>query len=218
MNNEKKKTLLVTALAVVLIGVGAFQFVPKGASAAKSAPKTSAVKDDKKTDPNTQTAQNEPDPQQEALKAMVKDPLPKRDPFQPGDLPEVAAPTTVPTPPVAAPSQPNRTGTPHAGSGVITHPLPPVDPGRISGNFPSGNVTINPGAPLRTPGEFAYKVTGVISGPKPMAVFEDDGGNQRLVPVGGSIDGDSRVVGIENGKVHIRHRGKDQTLTLSEGQ
>ena len=80
-----------------------------------------------------------------------------------------------------------------------------------------GNIGLSKSAPLRQPTEFAYTLKGVLVGKKPMAVFEDDNGNQRLVPLGGSLDGDSKVVGIEKGKVRIRHRGKDQTHTLPEG-
>jgi type II secretory pathway component PulC len=80
-----------------------------------------------------------------------------------------------------------------------------------------GGAGLTQGAPLRQPGEFAYQVKGVIVGKKPMAVFEDDNGNQRLVPLGGSLDGDSKVVAIEKGKVRIRHHGKEKTLDLPEG-
>jgi hypothetical protein len=62
-----------------------------------------------------------------------------------------------------------------------------------------------------------FQVKGVIVGQKPMAVIEDDNGSQRLVPLGGSVDSDSTVVGIEKGKVKIRHKGKNKTLNLPEG-
>lgn len=53
-----------------------------------------------------------------------------------------------------------------------------------------------------------------MTGSKPIAVFSDSNGNQRLVPVGGSLDGDSKVVAVEKGSVTIEHRGKKQRLSL----
>jgi hypothetical protein len=50
-----------------------------------------------------------------------------------------------------------------------------------------------------------------------MAVFKDSQGNQRIVPLGGYVDADTKVVGIERGKVRVKTRDGEQTLTL-EGQ
>ena len=76
-----------------------------------------------------------------------------------------------------------------------------------------GAVTISQTGP--DPNQFSYTVSGVITGGnKPAAVFTDSSGNQRLVPVGGSLDGDSKVVAIDRGNVTIEHRGKKQRLSL----
>ncbi len=64
------------------------------------------------------------------------------------------------------------------------------------------------------PSAFGYTVSGTMTGgDKPVAVFTDSNGNQRLVPVGGSLDGDSKVISIEKGSVVIEHRGKKQRIS-----
>jgi len=158
---------------------------------------------------------------------MVSKPYPARDPFAPQYKGGTADPNSAATPVTAAPTQPVRQ--PVASSGFHRPPAleggtkpwePPMGGGlgNPAGSTPvGGGIGLSKGAPLRQPSEFAYTLKGVIVGNKPMAVFEDDNGNQRLVPLGGSVDGDSKVVGIEKGKVRIRHRGKDQTHTLPEG-
>ena len=181
---------------------------------------------------NSAVAENETDPQKALLMQMVSKPYPARDPFAPQYKDGTADPNaaSTPAPANAAPTQPVRQ--PVASNGFRRPPPleggtkpwePPVTGGSGLSN-PAGSTTpigggigLSKGAPLRQPNEFAYTLKGVLVGNKPMAVFEDDNGNQRLVPLGGSVDGDSKVVGIEKGKVRIRHRGKDQTHTLPEG-
>ncbi|MBS1723771.1 MAG: hypothetical protein JSS66_12555 [Armatimonadetes bacterium] len=164
----------------------------------------------------TGTAEAETDPQRQVLLQMVKNPLPRRDPFESQDN---RAPDTTPAQPVqTAPQQPVKpVHRPTAERFAYSAPVSP-----LAGTLPNGGTSpgmdVSHAPPLRQPSEFAYKVTGVIVGHKPMAVFEDDSGNQRLVPVGGSIDGDSKVVGVERGKVRIVHRGKEKTLSPQEGQ
>lgn len=226
MKNEKKKTMVLIGMGVVLLAVGAFQFIGKGSSTpapvateAKNQAGAAAVYNGGGGDKAATKDEKEMDPQRAMLIAMVKDPLPKRDPFEP-----IGSPTpqeTTPVPPVVTQPAPQIK---HAGGGRNNSQFVggpgPYDPlpggGQIGTPNPATNITS--AAPLRQPNEFAYKVKGILNGPKPMAVFEDDGGNQRLVPLGGSVDSDSKVVGIEKGKVHIRHKGKDKVVDLSEGQ
>jgi hypothetical protein len=166
-------------------------------------------------------SEKETDPQRAMLMALVKDPRPRRDPFEPigSPMPQEAAPVQPVASQTATPTKhvgggPRNLGGSYAGSPGPYNPLP--DGGQIGS--PSATTDLTKAAPLRQPNEFAYRVKGILNGPKPMAVFEDDSGNQRLVPLGGSVDGDSKVVGIEKGKVHIRHKGKDKVVDLSEGQ
>lgn len=138
--------------------------------------------------------------------------LSPRDPF----MPVGTAASPAPTEPKPEPKQEPRP-TPQRPQTQARPPreLPPfaVSPGPLPGV--GGPVGIQPGAPLRQPGEFSYTVSGVIVGAKPAAVFTDDSGRQRLVTAGGAFDGDSRVVSVTADKVVVRHRGK--TLTLSVG-
>jgi hypothetical protein len=53
-----------------------------------------------------------------------------------------------------------------------------------------------------------YSVVGVIQGAKPMAVVDDGSGNQKLVAVGSSIDGDTRLIGVDSSSVSVVIRGK----------
>lgn len=212
---KNKKTLVLVALVVVLVGVGAFGFLkPEPKYEPKVVARSGDTEEVSPTSAQMKTAPAKgKDERAEQLMALVTGPLTARDPFEPlGTMgmegvtpPKVAGTSTVPPPPVSRPAQ-------------RTPVVPPLEP--LAGSFgsPSPGMGLAPSSPLRQPSEFGYRVKGVVVGAKPVAVLEDEGGNQRLVPLGGSIDGDSRVVGIEKGRIRIRHRGKVQTLTLSEGQ
>jgi hypothetical protein len=178
------------------------------------------------TSENGNVAVQETDPQKAILLQMVSKPYPARDPFTPQSKVDPNAPTTTaPTPPTTtAPvarqpvaSNSTRRPPPLGGGYKPWEALPSGTGVGASSNPAATGPILSKGAPLRQPDEFAYTLKGVLVGSHPMAVFEDDSGNQRLVPLGGSLDGDSKVVGIEKGKVRIRHRGKDQTHTLPEG-
>jgi hypothetical protein len=98
-------------------------------------------------------------------------------------------------------------------SNQSNYSIAPFSP--LPGNLGSagGPVTLSASGP--DPSRFGYTVSGVITGGgKPAAVFTDSSGNQRLVPVGGSLDGDSKVVSIDRSNVTIEHRGKTQRLSL----
>ena len=223
MSKDKKKTMVVAGLGVLLLTVGAFQFIGKGsgstpvAETAKqqaTAAKTYAAEAEGKPVAKAE----ETDPQRAMLIAMVKDPLPSRDPFAPiGSPVQQKAPSQpeIKPPVIQQKSVPHQKWAPDFSPG--NKPYDPL-PGNGQAVNPANNPNVSTAPPLRQPSEFAYRVKGILNGPKPMAVFEDDSGNQRLVPLGGSVDGDSKVVGIEKGKVHIRQRGKDKVVDLSEGQ
>lgn len=230
MNNDKKKMMVVGGLGLALVAIGAFQFIPKKSPAptppAEAAAGTTASTG---TAPTSDPANGKPkegkksdDPQRDELIAMIQ-PLPQRDPFSPQSN-ELETKPTNPVVPVQQPvnppvARPMGDGNNHSR---IPGGIPPFDPSQGGGLPPVGNnpdspVVVDKGKPLRQPEDLAYEVKGVMVGEKPMAVFEDDSGNQRLVPLGGSLDRDSKVVGIEKGKVRIRHKGKDKTLRLPEG-
>lgn len=220
LDKDKKKVLIVGVLGVVVLGVGAFQLLGGSSEAPKPAVTKSAAKADAKTvDPDAE--------QKKEISKLVASSLPQKDPFEPGTLPDdptKVQPKTEPEPPKAPTKSPLMRGTRRTGSNYSVPPVSPMvgqlpDPsGSIGSGQPGPNgVGLQPGKPLRQPGEFAYSVNGVVLGNKPAAVFQDDNGNQRLVAVGGSVDGDSRVVSIERGKVTVQHKGKKLTLTMGGG-
>jgi hypothetical protein len=204
MKDNKKKFLILGLLALVIVSVGAFQFMGSGpapvAETKKKAPAPAATPD--------------PSAPKNPQYAMA---LTERDPFIPP--PGVATVPPVTPPPTQPTTQPGRAPHPYRGSrndGVapiaLQGNLPGVDPTGPIGPRGSGGQ----GGPIAvvepTPN---YQVIGVIVGDHPAAVFSDAQGNQRLVPLGGSIDADTKVVGIEKGKVFLRHGSK--TLRFEMG-
>lgn len=187
---DNKKKLVFGALVVALLGVGAFQFVGGSGEAPKPAA-AEPKKDEAKT---------------LALLHPSVPPLPARDPFTPGRLP-------------GAPEPEQKQSEPAKGAGGSAPPSmggsqPPMTWGdqlpQIGGGQGTETVPVTPQAPV-----FPYTLIGVVAGETPAAVFTDTTGSQRLVTQGGSLDGDSRVLSIERGKVKIQF-GKE-TLTLTIG-
>lgn len=214
MKDEKKKLMILALLAVVIVAVGAFQFV-----AGSAPPPPAAEKKESKAEETPKAAEEEKPDVKNPAYAMA---LPQRDPFKQPSLAstEPAPPTATPapTPPPAA-NRPNRVRRPGGGRDISIPPFP-IDnsgslPGAVSappplpGTLGGGSVALTPTEPT-----MSYSVSGVIVGRRPAAVFTDGQGNQRLIPLGGSLDGDTKVVGIEKGKVTISHRGKKLQLEL----
>jgi hypothetical protein len=209
MKDDKKKLMVLGTLVAVMAGVGAFSFLG-GSKTPPPLPPEAA----KPTDSSIVKVDSLGNVPGEAPEAALKNPLyaadlPQRDPFIAksnlgGDF-RVETPRPIPA---ASYSRPR----PRSGGGGYT--IPPYSP--LSGQLPAaggGQVTITAAGP--DPSQFGYTVSGVITGGnKPAAVFTDSNGNQRLVPVGGSLDGDSKVVAVEKGNVTIEHRGKKQRLSL----
>ncbi|MBC8065218.1 MAG: hypothetical protein H7Y17_10335 [Chlorobia bacterium] len=219
MKDDKKKFIVIGALATVLLGVGAFTFL--GGSTPPPAPVETAKAEDGKGD-GTKVAKvdengnpivgEEKDPPKNPLYVMD---LPQRDPFQVRPLAgdEFKPPTpTQQLPPTTRPAN-HRTGT-RRSSGGNDYGTSPYQP--LTGSLPNaggGSVTLTPSGP--DPSAFGYTVSGTMTGgDRPVAVFTDSNGNQRMVPVGGSLDGDSKVLSVEKGSVTIEHRGKKQRLSL----
>lgn len=216
MTKDKKQIVILATLVVVILAVGAFQFM-----APAPAPATPYVRSDA-AEPDDLEGSEEGAAGTDEEAVLVDEngnPVPKlnaagqqmvalapRDPFQvPGSEAVVDTP---PTPPVIAPpiNSAPRVSVPRGNDPYV----PPISGTLPGGSFSgSGPVAVVESTPN-------YKVMGVIIGEKPMAVFEDDKGNQRLVPLGGSVDGDTTVTKIEKGKVTLRHRGKDKTLVIQE--
>lgn len=206
--NDKKKLIIMVALGVVVLGVGAFQFTQMSAEEPKPQATAKVVE---KTEPESGTAPEISD----AMKALINTGMGgPRDPFAPGNLdplPNMMPPApTQQTPPPSPPRNPRpRFG----GSGGFEGQVPPWQLPNPNGgaSVPAGNTNLTP---IPDPNAFNYSVTGVITGEKPAAVFTDPNGNQRLVTIGGSLSEGSHLVAVERGRVTVRHRGKTMTFNV----
>lgn len=212
MKDDKKKLVVLGVLLVVMLAVGAFTFMGGGSSTppvvADSSGSGEVVKVN--ADGSTGDVQNGPSVDGGTEEELPKNPLyaadlPQRDPFVSGMPGATDRGYIAPQPTTARPVR-----RPTRGGSSYIPPFQPM-PGTFTGNV--GGVSISPSG--SDPNRFGYTVSGVITGGgKPAAVFTDASGNQRLVPVGGSLDGDSKVVAIDKGNVIIEHRGKTQRLSL----
>lgn len=234
MKNDQKKSIVLGVLVVLVLAIGAFQFMPKGDSAAAAAALAAKNKaaaggaendasvneeNGEATDETAVAVDENGQPTDENGNVVVKTnaagqaipPMPARDPFQvPSDIvalnnapvQEKVVPTTEPKP---------------VHSGQSPRGNQPVNP-EIFGSFPPLTGGGTPSGPIGVPAPSGpnVRLMGVLVGDKPMAVFEDDKGNQKLVPLGGSVDGDTKVTSIKRGQVTISHRGKDKTLVIQE--
>lgn len=196
---DKKKLMAIAALGAVLVGMGAFTLL--GGSEPPPPPVVSK-KDTAKTADAAKVAAEAEGPKNPSVASA----LPQRDPFKDAmlqsDAPKVAAPQ-LPPPVKAHVSRPR-----FNGSGDQLPVLPQFDK---SGTL-AGQIGVQAAGP--DPSAFNYRVSGVIVGARPAAVFTDSQGNQRLVSVGASLDGDSKVLAIDRGQVTVQYRGKTLRLTL----
>lgn len=199
--DDKQKTMAVGALFVLVIGIGAFQFMggalsgprekAKGAKVAAADAKTGSSKVGKKDGKETSI--------RNPLFAAA---LPTRDPFQAGQITNAVLP-----PASDAANKGNRLRIP--GNRNIS--VPPYDP--LTGKLP-GLPDVRSRGSLTKPDEFTMSLSAVIMGDRPAAVFQDEEGNQRTVTLGGAVDGESRVTRIERGLVTVARKGKTVTLTV----
>lgn len=241
---EKKKMIVLGVLVAVICGVGAFQFVSGSSEPAPTAKKeekkesapSGPIKNDIDTAKNVAASGNSATasangamppggpngevtdvtssvaanfPGDSPLRKLYAYKLPTRDPF--------ADTTNVPkTDAVQQPSQPTQPTSkpPRTGSRPPMSELGPLDPSQFQLPGANGGISVTPGVGLPVADAFNYRVTGVIEGARPAAVFSDDQGNQRLIAAGDSIDGDSKVLSVSKGKVVVSHKGKKITLTM----
>ncbi len=226
MNGDKKKMLVLGVLALLLVAVGAFSFLSGGSTGA-SAELTTTKTDDAKTvtgeaegtegtdgtkvegEGAVAEGLNPDGTPKEGLLAMV--PLAPRDPFivpaELDDRPKQEEPAKAPVP--------QTSNAPKPLSNNSNYGNEPFSPPNMGESLPPmGGGGIGSGTPVAVVPQYAVK--GIILGSKPLAVFQDGSGNQKLVSLGGSIDGDTKVVAIEKGKVTVSYKGKRQTLVIDE--
>jgi hypothetical protein len=193
LKDDKKKLAVVGVLAFIVIGVGAFQFMGSGSTPTKKAPPAA-----KKQDLAANTAD-----QNKIKNPEFANPLPERDPFKstedaatPPQQPKAPTPPSRPAPPRMSGSLDGPGGTLPTAGGIGT--IAPLQ--------------ITPPAPV-----FNYRLSGLILGRHPAAVFTDTAdksGSQRLVPIGGSLDGDTQLVAVSKGRAVVSFKGKHLRLTL----
>jgi hypothetical protein len=196
MKDDKKKFIVVVSLALVIVAVGVFQFALQGSPTPPPATATAKKEDPKKPD----AAQTVDDIKNKevALSLPARNPFEQpasilRDAAKPG-LPPVTAPTPQPTPARSEPRQDR---------------LPPIR-GEINTSSGFAPVTVS----VAPEPQFNFRLSGVMLGARPMAVFTDPQGNQRLLLLGGSLDPDSKVTSIDKDAVTIRFHGKTLRLTV----
>ena len=208
MSKDKKQLLVVGVLGLAILAIGAFQFLaPKGPAAVAPEPKD-ADSISGSAEVAVEDTSTPIDPKTKLLGDLLGKVEP-RDPFLAQAI-IVVEPDTDPDgqPTKVDPPKPVRPIALPGGGG-----FGPVDP-----NVGGGGVTS--GDPLIQPGEFAYRLKGVLIGAtRNIAVFEDRNGNQKLVGEGATFGSDSEteVISINAEGVTIRHRGSTQVLKVEEG-
>lgn len=233
-SNNTKQIAIVGVLAAVLLAVGAFQFMgPSPAPVVPPADTTTAANEPAGApveggDVVEGTIPS--DPVREALLSYATSNATPRDPFKPsGSLAqEYAMPQGKVAPASAAPAP--IVGNPDEGrvsrpSRTPRQDIPAMNP--MGGSFPDGGSMglaptgpiaegANPGVPGTITGGSSYKVKGIIVGTTRMVVLEDADGNQKLVPEGGSVDGDTTVVKVQGNTVKISSKGRRKDVALEE--
>ncbi len=199
-NNDKKKVIMLSSLGVLLLSVGAFQFIGGSAPAAPEKPKEDATE--------AAIAQTQAATQTKSDNIFASAPLSQRDPFKP-QVPEKVDPNAV-----ATRNKPAPTPTGLDPMRVPDPPMPPM-PGD-TGGLPQ---------PSNNPGEFtgaggpngpagpSFRLSGVVIGDRSVALIQVDGGRQKAVRVGDVVSG-QKVASISRRGVVLVGNGQRTTLSL----
>lgn len=195
--SDKKRFLVLILLALVLVGVGVWQF-------------SSGDKKQNKAQ-SEQAKANEEQKEKELITQLTNIDYEsmgyvKKDPFRPAVLPNADEPD----------EEEKKTPAPQPQNNNNRRPIQPnIDTSMPLFDPMSNHANLSDAPIIRSLDEFAYTLVGIVEGPVPCAVFRSDSGTQRIVRLNSLIDNDSRVVGIKDGVVTVRH--KDKTLKLSVG-
>ena len=196
--NDKKQTIIIGALGVVLLGVGAFQFIGGNAGAAAANKLKPASEADT-------TAAAQPVAEDRSDNEFANMPLAQRDPFKPAILPSEGT-SSSPKPPAPQPT---------SNPDVNVPPIPV--PGPMGGSLPDLH---NPGENTGTAASYrppapSMKLSGVVIGGHQIALIQTESGKQRTVRVGDTIGG-QKVVSISRRGVVLEGQGQRSTLTLED--
>ena len=232
MNKQTKQLAIIGVLAAMLMAVGAFQFMtPVPVPPLPDQEPVAAEAGTPQPAPNGTATEVQPvksDPIRDALLNYATSNTTPRDPFKPaGDLAkEFAAPQGKNAPAEAAPVVGNASeGARPMPSRFPRQNVEPMNPMEGSlgggpgmgftptGTSPDGTAAVDPRIITGGP---SYKVKGILVGTTRMVVLEDAEGNQKLVPEGGSVDGDTTIVKIRDNTVKISTRGKRKEVPLEE--
>lgn len=146
--------------------------------------------------------------------------LPARDPFNGArwDPMEAVKPAANNTPPVTNPNPPRpRYSGPRISKGGGIVPPINIDPGTLQGSGTGlPNVGTNPNTGFPDIQQVPYKLNGVVNGSNSAAIVTDGSGKQRLVKVGSQLDPDTKLLGVENGEMVVRHRGKIKKISIED--
>jgi hypothetical protein len=218
VTKEKKQQVAVGVLALAVVSVGAFQFkslnsAPEAPEAVELSASAEAKSNDKDllalTQHKNPTVEEKDDELRKQLtKILVANTRP-RDPFTPANAEDFIDDAKVITPP-----SPGNTGS----SSPQIPPLNPI-PGVLGGSTTVFNPDTGEGISNLAnvqPAQPEYRLKGVMLGTKKLAVFEDASGNQRVVPLGGSLDSETKVVAIEDGKVKLESQNQAKILGLEK--
>jgi hypothetical protein len=142
--------------------------------------------------------------------------LPQRDPFNGTrwDPMENLRPTTPVVTPTQKPPKTRNSGYRPPRLGGDVGPLR-IDPGDLTG--PGLNpIGENSGISMPSVEEVPYKVNGIVRGANSAVIVTDGQGKQRIARVGSNLDPDTKVLGVENGKMVVRHRGKIKKVSIDD--
>lgn len=200
MNKEKKQLAVMGVLLVLVLGIGAFQFM---GGTPEAPPPAGLTKEEERV-------AAEQKKQEEEAKTAIKNPefansLPQRDPFQVAGFALTAKVEETPPTPAPIPD-------PKPEKSKIRRPK--LNP--LSGELPglnSGPETLVPAEPPKP--KFEFSLIGIVTGSEPAAVFTDPSGNQRMVEPGQSLGSNAQVLSISKSTVKVRFI--NETLVLKVG-
>ncbi len=198
MNKEKKQMIAVIALAVMILAIGAFQFMGGSAEEPKKEePKKAATAEEKKPTP------------EEATKSAIKNPefanlLPERDPFEESAFVEEARKAAATE--EEAKKKPVAETKPNSGKGSKI-PKPKLPP--LKGDL--GN-SLAP-MPVEAP-KFEYSLIGILWGAHPSAIFVDKAGNQSMVDIGQPVGSSASVISITRNSVKVKFNAEILVLRV----